>query len=579
MALGTAHTPGNRTPGGIVAALGPAPEGLATHLGFALYEHATFDGIVEALRTHEEVVVVGAYPIAVRALAKVLVNKHVDPAVVAIDERLGHATVLSGAHHGANRLARLVAAYVGAEPVVTTASDLVGAVALDTLPGLVARSIPAAVQRRINHGAAIEWVAPHHVLPDYLLERSGSGSDPVRIVVSDVLADAPLGEVRMAAPSLVVGVGTSTDATEVEVRAHLEEVLDSAGLDQLALAEVATIDRRAAHPAILGLGLPVRTWSAEQLAAITVPNPSSRVAAAVVTPSVAEAAALAAAGADATLVVEKHRFPRATIAIARRARLRGRLSVVGLGPGALDLLTLRARAAIAQSQYLVGYARYLEQIAPLVEPHHRVHPYAIGDEVARVTHALALAARGNRVALVTSGDPAVYAMAGLTVELLRDDLALEIVPGVSAALAASARTGALLGHDHAAISLSDLLTPWSLIEARLEAAARADLVIALYNPRSSQRGWQLEKALTIVGAYRGPATVALVAHRVERAGERLVLTTLGELDPEEVDMETVVIIGASSSRRQGDLALTPRGYPQDPPNPSQGRGRATADEQ
>jgi cobalt-precorrin 5A hydrolase/precorrin-3B C17-methyltransferase len=331
MALAAGGPLGHGDGGGIVVALGQAPAGLAGYLGFAERTHANFEGIVEALRTHDEVVLVTAYPIAVRALARALVDKREDPAVVAVDATLSFVTVLAGAHHGANRLARLVATHLGATAVVTTVSDLTHSVALDGLPGLRARSVPPALQRRLNEGAVIEWVAPLVELPDYLQELAldewgavRGERDSVRIVVSDRVADNDLGELRMAPPTLVAGIGTSSDARTDEVRAQLQAVLEAADLDPLAVAEIATIDRRAHHPALIGLGLPVRAWSAGELAAIPVPNPSEQVRAAVDTPSVAEAAALAAAGPTGSLVVTKQRFARATIAIARRARLRGR---------------------------------------------------------------------------------------------------------------------------------------------------------------------------------------------------------------------------------------------------------------
>jgi cobalt-precorrin 5A hydrolase/precorrin-3B C17-methyltransferase len=186
----------------------------------------------------------------------------------------------------------------------------------------------------------------------------------------------------------------------------------------------------------------------------------------------------------------------------------------------------------------------------------------IGAEASRVATALAAAGDGHRVALVCSGDAGVYAMASLVYELAGEHPSVEIsvVPGVTAALASAAALGAPLGHDHVAISLSDLLTPWSAIELRLRAAADADLVVSLYNPRSAGRDWQLGEACRILATGRPGATPVGIVTDAGRPGQRVKLTTLAALDPAEVGMTTCVIVGASTTRVIGDRMVTPRGY-------------------
>nr|MDQ6928580.1 precorrin-3B C(17)-methyltransferase [Actinomycetota bacterium] len=192
-------------------------------------------------------------------------------------------------------------------------------------------------------------------------------------------------------------------------------------------------------------------------------------------------------------------------------------------------------------------------------------PSPIGDEVVRAKHAVAEANSGLRVALVCSGDSGIYGMASIALEIAATEapgLDVDVVPGVTAALAASARLGAPLGHDHAVISLSDLLTPWTAIEQRLGAAAKADLVIAMYNPRSQGRRWQFDAALAILLEHRVPSTPVGIVTAATRGDESVLLTTLGTLDAEAVGMTTCVVVGSSATRVVGGRMVTPRGYDQ-----------------
>ena len=230
---------------------------------------------------------------------------------------------------------------------------------------------------------------------------------------------------------------------------------------------------------------------------------------------------------------------------------------------------------------MVGYRRYLELVAGL--RHGRgVHAYALGEERARVEKALRLAAGGERVALVCSGDPGVYAMAALVMEVLDaatdpalGRIALRVLPGVSALQAAAARAGAPIGHDFCAVSLSDLLTPRAAIEARLGAAAATDFVIGLYNPVSAARRETFARALGILRAHRAPETPVVVARNLGREGERVAIVGLGCLDPARVDMNTVLIVGSSATRTfahgAGTRAYTPRGYPAPGAEPAEER--------
>ncbi|HEX2043551.1 MAG TPA: precorrin-3B C(17)-methyltransferase [Acidimicrobiales bacterium] len=494
---------------------------------------------------------------AVRIVAPLLADKATDPAVVCVDEGGRFAVALCGGHAGgANALARAVAAALGAMPVVTTATDAVGAVALDSLPGFAAAGDVAGVTRALLDGRPpmvddrLGW--PHPLV---------AGRGPQRVVITDELQpDAP-GRVALHPPSLVAGIGASTGAPAHEVRELLAGALAAAGLAPASLGEVATIDRRATDEAVVALGLPVRAFSAEALAVIDVPSPSDVVRAAVGTPSVAEAAALLAAGPGAELVVAKRAAAHATVAIARRRGPRGHVAVVGLGPGGAAHRTPAAEAAVRHAEVVIGYGPYVDACADLLIPGQEVVRSPIGDETVRAKQAVAEAAAGRRVALVCSGDAGVYAMASLALEVAgHAGVDVEVVPGVTAALAAAALLGAPLGHDHAVISLSDLLTPWSAIEERVRAAAAADLVVAFYNPRSKGRTWQFDAARAVLLEHRSPSTPVGVVTDATRRGQAVRLTTLGDVDPADVGMTTCVIVGSSTTRVVGGRMVTPRGY-------------------
>jgi cobalt-precorrin 5A hydrolase/precorrin-3B C17-methyltransferase len=368
-------------------------------------------------------------------------------------------------------------------------------------------------------------------------------------------------------PSLVIGVGSARGVAVAEVDGLIEEALAAAGLHPAALRCLATVDRKAGEPGIVaaaaGRGLPLVTFPAGLLAEVDVPNPSEAVRTEVGTPSVAEAAALHAArsyGRGAELVVEKRKSANATVAVAR-LRPRGRLSIVGIGPGARDLLAPRAVAALRRAAVVVGLGQYVDQVRDLLRPGTRVLASGLGQEEERARTAVAAASAGQAVALIGSGDAGVYAMAGPALELAGGDIDVDGVPGLTAALAAASRLGAPLAHDHAYISLSDLNTPWEIIERRVRAAAEGDFTVCLYNPRSRTRDWQLPKALAILAEHRPPETPVGYVRNAFRPGETTTLTTLRDIDPAAIDMFTVVIVGSSHSRTVAGRFVTPRGYP------------------
>ena len=529
-----------------------------------VYEGPVGDAVRAAFAECEQLVCFLATGAVVRLIAPLLGDKRTDPGVVCVDEGGRFAVSLVGGHGGgSNGLAVEVGELLAAQAVVTTATDAVGVPGLDTL-GFPVEGDVAGVSRALLDGepvameAELAWPLPP-------LRVSDSGSYVIR--VTDRAVEPGEREVVLRPPSLVVGVGASKGAPVNEVLGLVYDALRAAGLSVGNIAELATVDAKADEPGIVQaaqrLRVPLVTYSAEELAAVEVPNPSDAPLAALGTPSVAEAAALVGGG---ELLVPKRKSERedgqpamATCAVVRRVA-RGRLAVVGLGPGARDLLTPRAKAELRRAAVLVGLDQYVDQIRDLLRPGTLVLESGLGAEEERARTAVAEARKGQAVALIGSGDAGVYAMASPALAEASDDIDVVGVPGVTAALAASAILGAPLGHDHVSISLSDLHTPWEVIERRVRAAAEADIVVTFYNPRSRGRDWQLPKALTILAEHREPTTPVGVVRNASRPDESSRLTTLAALDPAWVDMMTVVTVGNTATRDIAGRMVTPRGY-------------------
>jgi cobalt-precorrin 5A hydrolase/precorrin-3B C17-methyltransferase len=493
---------------------------------------------------------------AVRLLAPLLADKATDPGVVCVDEAQRFAVALVGGHGGgANDLAQHVADALGAEAVVTTATDATGLPGLDTL-GWPVEGAVAAVSRALLDGEPVRLDADASwPLPPLPVAQTGVHA----VVVTDRAVGVDERTVVLRPPSLVVGVGASRGVTADEV----EQLVDAAlqGLSPLSVTAVATVDAKADEAGVVEAcrrrGWPLVTYPAPALAVVDVPNPSEQPREVLGTPSVAEAAALLHSGGD--LVVEKTKSAMATVAVARR-RPRGRVALVGLGPGARDLLTPRAVDELRRASVWVGLDQYVDQVRDLARPGTRLLESGLGHEEERARTAVEQARQGHAVALLGSGDAGVYAMASPALEVAGDDIDVVGVPGVTAALAASSLLGAPLGHDHASVSLSDLHTPWPAIEQRVRAVAEADLVVTFYNPRSRGREWQLPKAVTMLLEHRPAATPVGIVTDATRPGQRVLHTTLGELDVEQVTMLSCVVVGSSQTRVVAGRMVTPRGY-------------------
>jgi cobalt-precorrin 5A hydrolase/precorrin-3B C17-methyltransferase len=389
---------------------------------------------------------------------------------------------------------------------------------------------------------------------------------------------------------LWVGIGCERGTSRRLIETAIQEVCRAYHLAEGSIAGIATIDLKADEAGILELcqdrGWPLRCFSAEQLRSVAVPTPSAIVAAEVGTPSVAEAAAILASGGEGTgsrgvgsrewlrvakkIVREPEQAGAVTVAIAEAKQeytgRSGQLWLVGTGPGQLTQITPAAQTAIAQADVVIGYKLYVELIESLLRPGQMVEALPITQERQRADRAIELAQWGLSVAVISSGDCGIYGMAGLVLEQLQtqgwdgETPSVQVIPGISALQAAASRVGAPLMHDFCAISLSDLLTPWEVIEQRLVAAAQADFVTALYNPRSQTRTQQIVTAQQIFLQHRDPDTPVALVRSAYRSDEQITITTLATFLDEAIDMVTTVIIGNRSTRTHANWIITPRGY-------------------
>ena len=532
-------------------------------------------------------IVLGAAGIVIRSLAPHLVEKRQEPPVIAVAEDGSAVVPLLGGHHGANELSRRIAQELGVSPAITTAGDISFGVALDEPPPGYRLANPEHAKTFMARLLAGEPVRLQGEAP-WLSESALPFSSSASLTLMVTTEKTPGSETKLIyhPACLALGVGCERGVGLEEIESLVSRAVDEAGLAPESFAGVFSLDLKCDEPAILALaehlGLPARFFTAERLEAERdrLANPSDLVFQEVGCHGVSEGAALAAAGPEGTLSVPKMKSRRATVAVAAApgpldpaalGRGRGTLVVAGLGPGDPAWQTPEFRYAVAAASDLVGYSLYIDLLGTLADGKVR-HDYALGEEEDRVRHALDLAAEGRDVALVCSGDPGIYAMAALAFELLERDerpewrrVALGVVPGLSALQAAAARIGAPLGHDFCAISLSDLLTPWETIERRVKAAADGDFVVAFYNPVSRRRREQFVRATEILRERRPRTTPVVIARNLGREGESVRVMNLDAVAPDDIDMQSIVLVGSSETRRVarddgGCWVYTPRGY-------------------
>ena len=531
--------------------------------------------------------------ILIRAVAPHLKHKSIDAPVISVAESGRVVVPLIGGHHGAIVLARRVSEALEADLALTTAGDGRWRISLDEPPSGWRLANPAAAQRVMpqllaGDGAFIDGDCLDG-LNDWF-EHVPRGTS-ISLTVTRRQRTPAEGELVYCPQDVMLGVGCARGCPADELIDLVMRELARANVNAASIAGIFSVDLKADEPALEALAnmlaVPLRIFDRDSLRAEAprLQNPSDAVQDEIGIPGVAEAAALAAAGPEGSLIHPKAKSEQATMALALAPRVcpsnalpgrkPGRVMLVGIGPGQSSWRTPEASRMILGADELVGYDLYIDLLGA-VAAHIPRRDFKLGEEEARCRYALETAATGKDVAIICSGDAGIYAMGALVFELLdRPEesagvseaarrVSVASAPGISALQAAAARSGAILGHDFCAISLSDLLTPWDQIERRIHAAGAGDFVVAFYNPVSRRRRTQLAAARDILMTYRGGDVPVVLASNLGRPDEDIRFRTLAGLDIDEVDMLTTVMVGAASSRQldlgRGQVVYTPRGY-------------------
>lgn len=489
--------------------------------------------------------------IVIRSLASLLSEKGTEPPVLAVAEDGSAVVPLLGGLGGVNVMAREIADALGVAAAITTSGELrFGTCLLNPPQGYALADIEQG-KRFVSDLLAGEAVRIEGDAP-WLQQVQLPASDAARrtIHVGHQARPANRDELLIHPRSVVVGVaGGNLNG----IRAALQQAGIAERSVACVLADEQTMADSALHEAAQALGVALRFAARPQ----------------------GVAAMVAAALPGAHLIEQENvviAVAPAPVEVAQVGRRRGRLAVIGLGPGAAELMVPAVKAELAQAEDVLGYETYVRMAGPFRDDQ-VLHCTDNREEMQRARHAFELAAQGRSVVVVSSGDPGVFAMAAAVLEALHESsdpawqrVDLEILPGVSASLATAALAGAPLGHDFCVMSLSDNLKPWSIIEKRLDLAAQADLVLAFYNPISKSRPHQLGVALEVVRRHREGNTPVVLGRDIGRPGQTLKVVTLAELLPEMVDMRTMVLVGSSTTcvfpRLSGGVwAYTPRWYP------------------
>ncbi|SCW91786.1 MULTISPECIES: precorrin-3B C(17)-methyltransferase [unclassified Pseudomonas] len=545
--LATARRIQQRYPGALIHGLTGRVEGDRQYLEFG----AT---LRELYQQDTPIIALCAAGIVIRTLAPLLLEKGAEPPVLAVAEDGSAVVPLLGGLGGVNGMARDIAATLQVAPAITTSGELRFGTCLLNPPSGYSLGDLEQGKRFVSDLLAGEPVRIEGEAP--WLDQAQLPQDPQArrtIHVSHAEREASAHELLIYPRSVAVVVSAEVADLPSAVRAALQQAnVAIASLACLVAADTlmaSTALREAAQELGVALRFVAATGDAATLARSSVP-------------------AATLVSATANLVISVAAQP---LDVARIGRPRGRLAVIGLGPGAAELMVPAVKAELARATDVLGYETYVRMAGPFRDDQ-VLHCTDNREEMQRARHAFELAALGRSVIVVSSGDPGVFAMAAAVLEALHESsdpawhqVDLEILPGVSASLATAAQAGAPLGHDFCVMSLSDNLKPWSIIEKRLDLAAEADLSLAFYNPISRARPWQLGRALEIVARHRTPETPVVLGRDIGRPGQTLRVTTLGQLTAEQVDMRTMVLIGSSTTcvfprASGGNWVYTPRWY-------------------
>jgi cobalt-precorrin 5A hydrolase/precorrin-3B C17-methyltransferase len=492
--------------------------------------------------------------IVIRTLAPLLLEKGAEPPVLAVAEDGSAVVPLLGGLGGVNVLAREIAAHLDVAPAITTSGELrFGTCLLNPPAGYTLGDLDLG-KRFVSDLLAGETVRIEGSAP-WLAQAQLPQDKEARLTVHVGHAErmACADELLIYPRNVLIAVAAGTD----DLSGAIRQALHQAGIAVQSVACLLAVDTDMANVTLretsLELGVPLRF--ADAVADVGE----------LVRGVIAHPVCLFGNDAIAIAVAEEPLDP------LQIGRPRGRLAVIGLGPGACELMVPAVKAELARANDVLGYETYVRMAGPF-RADQVMHCTDNREEMQRARHAFQLAAQGRSVVVVSSGDPGVFAMAAAVLEALHEStdpawhsVDLEILPGVSASLATAAQAGAPLGHDFCVLSLSDNLKPWSIIEKRLDLAAQADLALAFYNPISRSRPWQLGQALDIVARHRVPETPVVLGRDIGRPGQTLRVTTLRQLTVDQVDMRTMVLIGSSTTcvfprSDGGQWVYTPRWY-------------------
>ncbi|UXL38134.1 precorrin-3B C(17)-methyltransferase [Pseudomonas fragi] len=485
--------------------------------------------------------------IVIRTLAPLLLEKGAEPPVLAVAEDASAVVPLLGGLGGVNDLAREIAAGLGIAPAITTSGELRFGTCLLNPPSGYALGDLELGKRFVSDLLAGEPVRIEGDAP-WLVSAQLPESQQARLSIHIGSAER-----EPAADELLIYPRNVLLKASAEVSAQtIREALHEAKLAWQSLACIVAPDTLMGSAQLretaLELAVPLRFVSAAEQLPVDWRESGSGL---------------------------KLGVALAPLDPQQIGRTRGRLAVIGLGPGAAELMVPAVKAELARANDVLGYETYVRMAGPF-RADQVLHCTDNREEMQRARHAFELAAQGRSVVVVSSGDPGVFAMAAAVLEALHEStepqwhsVDLEILPGVSASLATAAQAGAPLGHDFCVMSLSDNLKPWSIIEKRLDLASEADLALAFYNPISRSRPWQLGVALDIVRRHRTAQTPVVLGRDIGRPGQTLRVITLGDLTPDQVDMRTMVLIGSSTTctfpRADGtQWVYTPRWYGEKP---------------
>ncbi|RCJ29217.1 precorrin-3B C(17)-methyltransferase [Nostoc minutum NIES-26] len=513
------------------------------------------------------IIAICAAGILIRTLAPMLSDKRQEPPVLAVAEDGSAVVPLLGGLNGVNDLARRIAEVLNIKAAITTTGDIRFRTALLSPPPGYHLANPDDAKTFISDllaGAQVKLEGTAPWLTNSQLPIDSNGDLTIQIT-ERLVTPAPNRLVYHPA-TVAIAITNTVDIASVQ------QLLADAKLAPASVAGIFAPLTAAANPAIHAVastfGVPVRFFTSNQLESLLSQGYSP-----------AQAAAIAATGTSAQPITPSS--SQIAIAIAPEpidpstiGQPRGRLAIVGTGPGAWQWMSPEVKEILKSATDLVGYKTYLDLVGSLADGKRR-HESDNREEIARAQMALDLAAQGHYVAVVSSGDPGIYAMATAVFEVLDchnkpewDSIDIHVAPGISAMQAAAAAIGAPLGHDFCAISLSDILKPWAIIEQRIAATAQADFVIAFYNPVSKERTWQLAQARDVLLRYRTADTPVVLARNLGRPGQTVKVITLEELVPGVADMRTVILVGSTHTRTiqrsNGSISVyTPRRYTED----------------